>query len=305
VRHPDGRELVRQGRPLLRRRRGEAGPQLRIVRVDAELAPAAFIDFALALAGGETDDVILAGLLARLEAAFRRYLSDAQRQALAPRVERALLGAALGEGPESRRLLMLRGFISLAWSDAALADLKRLLEGSLAAPGVQLGERDRFRLIGRLLVRADADGPRLLAEAAATERGDDARRYAFAATAALADAAAKRAMFRRFTGDAQLPESWIEEALAPFNAPEHAAYTRPLLGAALAQLPVLKRKRKIFFVEHWLGAFLAGQTDARALAVVRRALRGKLAPDLRLKLLEAADGLERAVRIRERYAQSG
>jgi len=272
---------------------------------DADLAPAAFIDFALALADEESDDVILAGLLARLEAAFRRYLSDAQRQALAPRVERALLGAALGEGPESRRLLMLRGFISLAWSDAALADLKRLLEGSLAAPGVQLGERDRFRLIGRLLVRADADGPRLLAEAAATERGDDARRYAFAATAALADAAAKRAMFRRFTGDAQLPESWIEEALAPFNAPEHAAYTRPLLGAALAQLPVLKRKRKIFFVEHWLGAFLAGQTDARALAVVRRALRGKLAPDLRLKLLEAADGLERAVRIRERYAQSG
>ena len=272
---------------------------------DAELAPATFIDFALALAPEESDDVILAALLARVEAAFRRYLSDAQRDRLAPRLERTLLGAALGEGPESRRRLMLRAFVALAWSDAALADLQRLLEGSLVAPGVELGERERFRLIARLLVRAHPDGPRLLAEAAAAERGDNARRYAFAASAALADAEAKRAMFRRLTRDAGLPESWIEEALAPFNAPEHAAYTAPLLGAALAQLPELKRKRKIFFVEHWLGAFLAGQTDARALAAVQRMLAGKLDPDLRLKVLEAADGLERAVRIRERFAGAG
>jgi aminopeptidase N len=269
---------------------------------DAELAPATFIDFALALAPEESDDVILSGLLARVEAAFRRYLSDAQRDRIAPRLERTLLGAALGEGTQSHRRLMLRAYAAIAWSGTALTDLKRLLEGALAAPGIELGERDRFRLSARLLVRADADGPRLLAETAAAERGDNARRYAFAASAALADAEAKRAMFRRLTRDAELPESWIEEALAPFNAPEHAAYTAPLLGAALARLPELKAKRKIFFVEHWLGAFLAGQSDARALAAVQRLLSRPLDADLRLKVLEAADGLERAVRIRERFA---
>ncbi len=269
---------------------------------DAEFDPAAFIDFALALVPEESDDVILAGLLARVEGAFRRHLSTQQRDRLAPQLERTLLGAALGEGPESRRRLMLRAFVASAWTPAALADLKRLLEGSLAAPGLELGERDRFRVIARLLGRADPDGPRLLAEAAAAERGDNARRYAFAASAALADAPAKRAMFRRFTHDAELPERWIEEALAPFNAPEHAAYTASLLEAALAQLPELKRRRKIFFVEHWLDAFLAGQTDAQALAAVQRFLRRDLDPDLRLKVLEAADGLERTVRIRERFA---
>jgi aminopeptidase N len=272
---------------------------------DAELAPTEFLEFALALAPEENDDVILAGLLARIEAAFRRYLSGAQRERFAARLERTLLDAALGEGPQSRRLLMLRAFVALAWSDAARTDLKRLLEGSLVAPDLALGERDRFRLIARLLVRSDADGPRLLAEAAAAERGDNARRFTFAASAALADGEAKRAMFRRLTRDAALPESWIEEALAPFNAPEHAAYTAPLLGAALAELPRLKRSRKIFFVEHWLEAFLAGQTDAKALAAVQRALAGPLDADLRLKLLEAADALERTVRIRARFAAGG
>jgi aminopeptidase N len=269
---------------------------------DTELAPGAFIGFALALVPEEADDVVLAGLLARVEAAFRRYLSDAQRAELSPQLERVLLDTALGEASQSRRLLALRAFSAVAWSPGALAELKRILEGTLAVPDISLGERDRFRIIERLLVRGDADGPRLLAEAAAAERGDNARRYAFASAAALPDAAAKRAMFERFVGDRTLPESWIEEALAPFNAPEHAAYTAPLLEAALAQLPRLKRSRKIFFVERWLAAFLAGQADATALAAVQRLLRAKLDPDLRLKVLEAADGLERTVRIRERFA---
>ncbi|HEX5091551.1 MAG TPA: M1 family aminopeptidase [Burkholderiales bacterium] len=269
---------------------------------DAQLPPSSFIEFALAAAAAEENDEVLSGLLDRLEAAFRRYLSDAQRAQLAPRIEGTLLGAALAEGPESRRLLMLRAYVALAWSEAALGDLKRLLEGSLAAPGIELGERDRFRIIARLVLRGYPDGTRLLAEAAAAERGDDARRYAFAASAALPDARAKRAMFARFTRDPALPESWIEAALGAFNAPEQAELTAPLLDAALAELPALKRRRKIFFVEHWLAAFLGGQTGAQALASVERLLRGKLDADLRLKVLEAADGLQRTVRIRERFA---
>ena len=268
---------------------------------DAELAPAAFIDWALALLAQEEDDVILAGLLARVEAAFRRYLGDAQRDELAPRLERTLAGAMLAETPRSRRILLFRAYAALAWTPAALADLQRMLEGELQLPGVALGASDRFRLVSRLVQRGQPAGAGLLAALSGAERGDDARRYAFAAAAATPGAEAKRAMFERFVGDAQLPESWIEEALSPFNAPEHAAHTRALLPRALAQLPRLKRTRKIFFVERWLEAFLGGQADAQALAEVRRLLEGALDEDLRLKVLAAADGLERAARIRERY----
>jgi len=85
---------------------------------------------------------------------------------------------------------MLRAYVEIAWTPGGLTDLKRVLEGALAVPGVELGERDRFRILTRLLLRGDADGPRLLVEAAAHERGDNARRYAFAASAALPDAQA-------------------------------------------------------------------------------------------------------------------
>ena len=60
---------------------------------DAELAPARFLAFAVAQLPMTRDDIALAGLLARIEAAFRRYLNDAQRDAA-----RARAGARAARG---------------------------------------------------------------------------------------------------------------------------------------------------------------------------------------------------------------
>ena len=171
-------------------------------------------------------------------------------------------------------------------------------------PGVKLSSRDRFRIITRLLARADPEAHRRLAAQAATDPSDDGRRYAFAAGAADPDAGAKRAQFELLLHDPKLPESWIEESLGPLNTVEHAAVTRELLPRALTELPKLKRTRKIFFVNNWLAAFIGGQTNARSLAAVREFLRQPgLDEDLRLKVLEHLDGLERSVKITGRYAR--
>jgi aminopeptidase N len=272
---------------------------------DAALDPRRFIEFALRALPQTRDDVALAGLLARLETAFRRYLTDTQRDAAAPALERALLEeGALAAQTDSRRLILLRAFAQIAWSAQALTDLARLLDGGLALPGGALASRDRFRMIERLLVRGDPRAPARLAAQAAADRSDDGRRYAYAAGAAAADPATKRSLFQALLDEGALPESWSQAALAPLNAPEHEALTRPLLGEALARLPELKRARKIFFVDHWLAAFIGGQASAEALAEVESFLRrGSLDDDLRRKVLEAADGLERAVRIRARFAR--
>jgi len=260
---------------------------------DADLDPRRFLRYALRRVPQARDDIALAGLLARIEAAFRRYLDDAQRDAIAPDVERALRepGAA-----GSRGLLLMRAFIALAWSAPAQDELKRLLHDP------QVASRDRFRIVQRLILRGDPGARSLLAKQAAADPSDDGRRYAYAAGAA--DPAAKQALFRAFLDDAALPESWIEAALGALNAPEQSRWTQPLLAEALERLPALKRKHKIFFVGDWLAGFLGGQTDAAALAEVERFLqRRDIEADLRLKILEASDGLERAVRIRKKFTE--
>ena len=145
--------------------------------------------------------------------------------------------------------------------------------------------------------RFDALG--FLAAEAQRDASDDARRFAYAAGAAGADAETKRRYFEAFLHEDDLPERWIEEALPAFNAVEHREVTREYLEAALTVLPELKARHKIFFVNAWLSAFVGGQADGGALAAAEMAAADPaLAPDLRRKLLEVTDELARTVAIR-------
>ncbi len=271
---------------------------------EAELAPADFVELAVKHAPAEADDVMLAFILARTQTAFTRYLSDAQQKALAPRLEGLLRERMLGAATPGQRITHFRTYREVATTQAALDDLGDILAGKLQVPGMTLRSRDRFDIIRALVAAGDARAPELLRKQSEADRTDDARRYAYAAGAAAPDAALKKRYFGQFVNDKELAESWIEASLGPFNAPQQAALTLPYLEPALAELPTLKRTRKIFFVNGWLAAFIGGQCDARASAAVRDFLAREqsLDRDLRLKVLEAADGLERCVRVREKFA---
>src|SRR5438309_5567875 len=271
---------------------------------DAELAPIAYLDLVVRVAPVERDPVTLAGLLQRAQVAFLHYASDSQRDALAERFEQLLVEGMLHADTPGRRITFLRAFTASAWSENGRSRLKSLLANTLEIPGVKLSSRDRFRAIARLLALDDPEAKELLSAQIAADSGDDGRRYAFAAAAAERSAEAKRAYFERFFNEQGLPESWIDAALGPFNAVEHAELTQPYLDLALAALPEFKRTRKIFFVNNWLAAFVGGQLDAAALEQVESfASQPELEPDLKLQLLETMDGLARTVKIRARFAR--
>ncbi|MGH8681261.1 MAG: M1 family metallopeptidase [Burkholderiales bacterium] len=270
---------------------------------DARLAPLAYIDLALRQARSETDEVTVASLVGRAQTAFRWYLSDAQRAAAAPRVE-AALADGMANAPETGvRITYFRTFVGAATTDDARRTLKALLAGAREVPGVTLSSRERFRIIERLLALRDPEAERLLAAQAQADLSDNGRRYAYAAAAARPEPEVKWRRFLAFLDDATLAESWIEESLGPFNTVEHEQWTSPFLEPALEQLPDLKRTRKIFFVDHWLAAFLGGQRSREAVTTTKRFLReARLDPDLRRKVLEHLDGLERTVRIHAAFA---
>ncbi|HEX8708225.1 MAG TPA: M1 family aminopeptidase [Pyrinomonadaceae bacterium] len=270
---------------------------------EAELAPSAFLELVVRLVPQERDEVSVQAILNRAQVAFNRYFSTGQAAEAAPRLERMLSEQMMKAETQGLRITYFRAFQSVAVTDQARTLLKRILRDELKVPGMQLRSRDRFDIITTLLVRDDPEAPRLLEAASAADRTDDARRYAYAAGAARRDAATKRRYFEAYTGDAKLAESWIEASVGPLNAIQHAELTLPLLDAALAELPKLKRTRKIFFVNGWLAAFVGGQCSERAQSTVQHFLEREsgLDRDLRLKVLEVADGLERCVRIRRKF----
>ena len=290
---------------------------------EAELAPADFVELAIDNAARETDDVMLAFILSRAQTAFTRYLSDAQRAALAPRLERALYDGMTRASTPGQRITYFRTYREVATTREASKVLADIFEGRLPVPGMTLRSRDRFDIARALIAQRGGardetearTAERLLDSAVKQDASDDGRRYAYAASAARPDASVKKRYFEQYLHDKELAESWIEASVGPFNTPEQSALTLPYLDAALRELPVLKRTRKIFFVNGWLAAFIGGQCDGRAACRgAPGAGRGAAAVgdflartpaldrDLRLKVLEASDGLERCVRVRAKYA---
>ena len=270
---------------------------------EAELAPSEYIELGLKLVGAERDEVSAQSILSRMSAAFNRYLSDEQMREVAPRLERLLAERMMNAQTAGLRITYFRALQSVATTDEGRAVLKKILSGDLKIPGMTLRSRDRFDIITALLARGDADAPALLEKERAADKTNDGQRYAYAAGAAPASESNKKKYFDDYTTNQQIAESWIEASLGAFNTIQQSKLTLPFLDPALSELPRLKRTRKIFFVNGWLAAFIGGQCNGQALDTVQNFLRreSSLDRDLRLKVLEATDGLERCVRIRTKF----
>lgn len=269
---------------------------------DAAWAPEAFVASALATLPQERDARVLQAQLSRLQTALRWYVDPARRPLIAAPVETAVLGAIEAAPDDATRILLQRAFPGIASTPAAFEVIEAWLDGTRVIPGMTLASRDRFRLIQRLIV-ADRPGAvaRLDAQVAA-DASDDGRRLAYASAAARPDAKAAMVVSWLPGAAATPPEAWVEEALGPFNVVEQQAATRSYLRPALEAVAGLRQTHRIFFVDRWLEAFVGGQDSAAALAIVEAfAADPALAPDLRRKVLEAADALERTVAIRARF----
>jgi aminopeptidase N len=266
----------------------------------SRMSPDRFVRLVLRELPAERDEQIAPFVLARLGRAVAAYLPAGARAAVQPDVERLLWdGAADARRVYGVRKTFLEAFIDLADSPEAVARLGGLLSADSAA-GEPLRDPTRWDIVTRFLILGTPDAEAILGGQTRRDTTPDGRRQAFIAAAGRASAATKREYFDRYFADTTLNEEWASGSLGPFNAIEHEGLTQPYLGAALDSLPYIQAHRRIFFLESWLAAFLRGQTSDAALAVVRDYLarHPRLATDLRRKVLQHMDELERTVRIR-------
>jgi aminopeptidase N len=272
---------------------------------DARLDPARFAHLVLAELPFERDEQILPALLGRLGRALDAYLAPARAPVIGAAAERVLWETA-GDTtrPYGIRRAALDAFLGLVTTPAGIAEMKTLLSADSAA-GSAVRDPTRWSIVNRLLLLGDADAEQALVAQTARDTSPDGRRRAFIAGAARPRAEVKAEYFQRWFADSSLNEDWASGSFGTFNAIEHQALTLPYLRPALDSLPYLQHHRRIFFLGAWLGSFVSGQTSRRALEVVHAFLTDhpNLPADLRQKVLQNADELERAVRIRARWGE--
>ena len=278
-----------------------------------ELDPVLYVHNALAALPHERDESLAASILARTQTAIHHYV----RASLQP--EFLAQGAALAasgmthERDHDLRIVWFRSLAGFAAQPAGAAVMKDLLRGTQTIPGVELRQQDRWSLVTALIAYNDPEADAVFEAEKKRDPSGDGLKYAWVAQAARPEAATKQRYFADFTRDPAAPESsqapkisedWIQSSLGAFNYWDQSQLTAQYLEPALAALPDVKRERKIFFLVAWLDAFMDGQQSHASLDVVKHYLEtANPDPDLRLKILEAMDELDRTVRIRAQFAK--
>jgi aminopeptidase N len=277
------------------------------VRV-AKSSPRGYVELALKALPAEDDESLARIQGSRLATAMHSYIPDARRQELAPRVESVVADRMLNAPTLGLRIVHFRTFTSISETPQALEQVKDLLSGKLAVPGLELKLLDRWNLVAHLLAMGDPESQAIFAAEKARDQSGEAKRYAYAAEAGTPSAEIKARYFAEYLDSKTIQEDWITQSLRAFNAWNQASLSALYLEKALGDLPDIKQHRKIFFLGNWLAAFMDGQDtfdqSAHAQKVVRAWLSGKnIDPDLRLKVLEASDALDRTVRIRRAFPE--
>ena len=271
----------------------------------ARLDPARFARIVMRELPAEDDEQIAGLNMGRAWTALSSYTPRGRGEALFGEWERLLLARTqdpeLGYGARKAALDMLVG---TARTEAGGVLLREYLAGARSFDGEPVKQPTRWSIVERLIALGERDPHALIAAESARDTTPDAARRAFVAGAAIPAADVKAEYFRRFLDDPNLNEDWVTAASGNFNAPLHAALTLPYLRPALDRLEWIRDNRRIFFLPRWISAFIGGHDSAEALAVVDRFLAENpaLPIDIRRKVLQSRDELERTVRIREAAA---
>ena len=268
----------------------------------ASFAPEQYVQLALNNLPQERDEALTASLAGHSEMAIHHYVGDQSRNRLTTQMEGMAAQHMVADPNKDLRIVWFRAMSGLSEQQAGRDVLRALLQGNMQVPGVQLRQQDRWRLVTALIAYGDSHAEEMLQAEEQRDPSGDGKKYAYAAQAARSDAATKQRYFDDYLHHPERPEDWIEESLGAFNYWNQCSLTEPYLQPALTALPQIKQQRKIFFLVGWLNAFIGGQQSLAAQQQVHDYLKANtIDEDLRLKILQSVDELDRTVAIRKKF----
>ncbi len=263
--------------------------------------PGGFLDLSLRALESEPDDLVTQHVLGRLTTTYWRLLSAPARLAVAPRVEAALWrGLGQAEGA-SRKGAWWGSLVSVTQTSEGTRRLYRIWRGDERVPGLPLAEPQYIALAEALAIRGVPEtGAMLDAQAAKLTNPDRRARFEFVRPSLSGSPTVRDSVFASLGRvENRRRESWALDALGYLNHPLHAGESEHYIAPGLALLEEIQRTGDIFFPLGWLNSLLDGHQSGTAADLVAGFLttRTELPPQLRGKLLQAADDLFRSARI--------
>jgi aminopeptidase N len=269
--------------------------------LDGGTPPQRLIELALRSLPVEREEQNVQRILGYLSDAYWIFIPEADRAALAPRVETALRAGIDESQQRSLKAAYFAAFRRMVTTRDGVAYLERVWRRQVTIPGLPFAEPDEIAMAQELAVRDVASTEAILKdELARIENPDRRARFAFISPALSSDAATRDRFFESLaTLDNRRHEPWVIDALSYLNHPLRAQQAERYIRPSLSLLAEVQRTGDIFFPSRWTAAALSGHSSPAAARTVVDFLSQQQAypPRLRQIVEQSADTLVRASRI--------
>ncbi|MGH8894079.1 MAG: aminopeptidase N [Actinomycetes bacterium] len=273
---------------------------------DGEMPTTDYLTLGLGGIGTESDSSVTRTVLRQVETAVILYAApekrDASRQRLADGLGQLLRDAAPGSDSQ---LQLLRAFASAAVGEDHLAFVRQVLDGEETVDGLRIDTDLRWHLLHQLVAAGVAEDAEIDRE---LDRDDTAtgRRQAAAALSARPREEAKREAWASVMDDDELPNAIQTAVIGGFARVGQAELLRPYVSAYFESLTEVWAQRTNETAQNIvIGLFptvLAEQSTVDA-ADAWLDSHPDAAAALRRLVVEARDGVARALRAQARDAQ--
>lgn len=249
----------------------------------------------------EPEELNLNLVLDQLGSIFWRFLTPAERTAVAPGLEADLWQTLLRVPAGNEKKLLFRTYSNLVLSKEGEDRLYAIWKDQRPPAGVKLSEDDYTALAAALALRVYPGYADILREQGDRIQNSDRKARWQYLQAALSPDTAERDRFFASLQDpaARRKEAWVLSALSYLHHPLRVAYSEKYLPETLDWLADVQRTGDVFFPQSWLGTSFGYYQTASAARIVSDFLRRH--PDyntkLKAKILQATDNLFRARRI--------
>ncbi len=240
-------------------------------------------------------------VLGYLDEIFWKFLSEAARVDLAPRLEQTLRSGIDRSATTSLKSTYFSALRSMTTTPEGIAFLESVWRRERKIPGLAFAESDEATIALELAVRSvPATTAILEAQRGRFMNPDRKARFEFVMPALSGSPQTRDAWFESLKDvNNRRREPWVLEGLHYLHHPLRAAQSEKHIRPALDMLVEIRRTGDIFFPKRWMDATLGGHYSRAAAGVVRAFLAEQpdYPPRLRRIVLQSADELFRAVEI--------
>lgn len=250
----------------------------------------------------EDNQLLLNLVLGQLTNIYWSYLSDAERNQVAPDLEQLLFYCIENTAEAaSTKKIFFNAFRNISITEGNVNKLFDIWAGNLVIEDLKLSENDQVGLAAELAIKMPNRAEAIVSQQFSKIKNPDTKAKFEFVSPALSSSVNKRDEFFNSLKEEENreTESWVLSALSYLHHPMRRAESEKYIKPSLELLKEIQETGDIFFPSRWLGQTLDNHNSPSAVKIVRDFLskNPEYNAQLKMKILQSADNTFRSERI--------